>query len=184
MRIHLSPNRQFIVAIICALSISACGGGSSSESPNVAGATAEGVYAGSINGGASTAFQLLVLENGDFWSLYGTQTANSFIVAGFVQGSGVSNNGTFTSTNSRDFGLTPALAVNTNATYNPTLKAISGTLSAGGNSVTFNGGPIQGSPYDYNLPASLATASSLLNTTSLSGENVAINVAANGAFAA
>ena len=174
-----------VSVILCAIGLAACGGGGGGGggAPN-AGATAEGVYGGTLTGSTSSDFELLVLENGEFWSLYGTQTPTFFGVAGFVQGSGTSNNGTFTSSNTKDFGFTPALAGNTNATYNATAKTISGTVSGSSGTVGFSGGPIAGSLYDYNAPASLSTVVGLWSTTTLTGESVAVNISADGTFTA
>ncbi len=49
-----------------------------------------------MTGSSSRAFELIVLENGDFWTLYGTNTSSAFDVAGFIKGNGTSGNGSFT----------------------------------------------------------------------------------------
>ncbi|MDO9166102.1 MAG: hypothetical protein Q7U13_08345 [Rhodoferax sp.] len=170
---------------LSALTLVACGGGGGETSTAaVATPSAEGVYGGTLTGSTSSAFQMLVLENGDFWSMYGISTPTAFGVAGFVQGSGTSNNGTFTSANVKDFGFRPAAAGTASATYNATAGTISGTVSTTAGTVTFNGGPIAGSLYNYNTPASLATVSGSWSTTALTGEGVALNIASNGAFTA
>jgi hypothetical protein len=160
----------------------ACGGGGD-DAPSSA-PTAEGVYGGTLTGSTSSAFQLLVLENGEFWAMYGTRTPNFFGVAGFIQGSGTSNNGSFASSNTKDFGFSPALAGTTSATYNAGAKTITGTVASGSGSVGFTGGPIQGSLYNYDAPASLNTVSGPWSTTSLTGETVVINIAGGGSFTA
>src|SRR4051812_40897698 len=164
------------IAVLFSICLAACGGGGGGgdSPPAVSAATAEGVYGGTLTGSSSSAFQLLILENGDFWALYGTQTATAFGVAGFVQGSGTSNNGTYVSSNTKDFGFNPAVAGVTNATYNATNKTISGTVANPGGTVTFSGGPIAGSLYNYNAPASLSTVAGAWSTTALTGETVAI----------
>src|SRR4051812_11657057 len=47
---------------------------------------AQGFYTGTLTGSTSSQFQLLALENGDVWSLYGNPSGSSFAVRGFVQG--------------------------------------------------------------------------------------------------
>lgn len=186
--------------LLAPLALIACGGGDAAvcNNPNPAvcalvgsavvgsspGPSAEGVYSGTMTGSRSTAFEALVLENGDWWSVYGTKTSSIFSVAGFVQGSGTSNNGRFTSSNAKDFGFAPASAGTLNATYDATAKTISGTFSAGTQTGTFSGGPIAGSLYNYNTAAALTTVVGAWSTTSLTGEGVAINVASTGAFTA
>ena len=160
------------------------GGGGGGSSTPAAKPTAEGVYGGALTGSASTAFQLLVLENGEFWPMYGAMTASVFGVAGFFQSSGTSNNGAFTATDAKDLGVNPAVTSPISATYNATAKNISGTVFAPGGPVTFSGGPIAGSTYDYNAPAILTSVSGSWVTTSLTGGSVAVNIASTGTFSA
>lgn len=170
--------------LACTLLTGCGGGGGGSTTPITPGPSAEGVYGGTMTGSRSTAFETLVLENGEFWTAYGTQTATIFSVAGFGQGSGTSNNGSYTSSNAKDFGFTPAVAAALNATYDATAKTISGTYSVGTLTGTFSGGPIAGALYNYNTAAALTTVVGSWSTTSLTGEGVAINVASTGAFTA
>lgn len=171
------------IALASSILVTACGGGGgSSPAP---GPSAEGVYGGALTGSTSnTAFNLLVLENGEFWTLYGVQTATVFGVTGFAQGTGTSANGSFSSSNAKDFGYAPALAGSLTATYNATAKTITGTATAGTGTVGFSGGPITGSLYNYDTAASLTTITGAWTTTSLTGETVALNVAANGTYTA
>ena len=167
--------------LVGAMALSGCGGGDDSGSPS-AGPSAEGVYGGTLTDSTSNAFQLLVLENGDFWAVYATQASTLMEVAGFVQGSGTFSNGSFTSSNAKDFGFSPAVAATASARYDATAKTISGTLSSSARTVTFDGGPIAGSSYDYNAAASLTTLAGSWSTTSLTGETVALTISPAGAF--
>lgn len=176
-----------ILTVLLSAALGGCGGGGDSGGGSPAaipGPSAEGVYGGTLTGSRSTAFEALILENGDFWSVYGTQTSSAFSVAGFVQGSGTSNNGSFTSSNAKDFGFAPAVAGTVTATYDATAKTISGTTSAGTQTATFSGGPIAGALYNYNTAAALTTITGAWSTTSLTGEGVVINIASTGTFTA
>ena len=183
-----TKNKVFAISLLALAALAGCGGGGDSSTPVTAAPApipaAEGVFGGTLTGSTSRAFNLLVLENGDFWTLYGTQTANVFGIAGFVQGTGTSNNGNFTSSNAKDFGFSPAVSNTVNATYDPTTKTISGKAVAGTSTVTFTGGPVAGSLYDYNSPSSLTTIAGAWSTTSLTGDGVAINIASSGSFTA
>ena len=169
-----------MAAVASALLLVGCGGGGGDSTPAIVAVAAEGVYGGTLTGSRSSAFNLLVLENGEAWSIYGTQSATVFGVAGFVQGSGSSSNGSYSSANAKDFGFSPAVARSINATYNATAKTISGTTG----SVTFTGGPIAGTLYNYDTAASLSSVVGSWGTTSLTGESVALTVTATGAFTA
>ena len=177
-----SSNTLLALATAFCLTLVGCGGGGGSSPPP--GPSAEGVYGGTLTGSTSSNFQMLVLENDEFWAMYGTQTSSLFFVAGFLQGTGVSNNGTYTSSNVRDFGFNPARAGTANATYNATAKTITGSVAASAGTVTLNGGPIAGSLYNYNTPALLSSVSGSWALTALTGEGVSLNISAAGAFTA
>jgi len=153
-------------------------------------ASAEGHFSGTIAGGPNTAFELLILENGEFWSLYGRQTPAMFEVAGFVQGTGSFASGRFSSTDARDFGLAPAASVGMAADYRAIDRTISGTFTSTPiGTVAFRGGPVTWSTYNYSTPATLATVAgawtaSTLHPGATLNEPMSINIAANGAFTA
>lgn len=88
------------VSVISIAILAACGGGGSSNS--TAATSAEGLWNGTTSNGRTVSG--LVLDDGVFWVLYTSQT-NSNIIAGAVQGSGTSNNGSFASSNALDFNL-------------------------------------------------------------------------------
>jgi hypothetical protein len=176
------PSRALVAVTLC-VALLGCGGGGDDDSP-ATGPTAEGVYGGTLTGSPSRNFQLLVLENDEAWAIYGTQTSTSFLVAGFVQGVGASKSGSFTSSNARDFGFSPAASGTVNATYDAAAKTVSGLISGTAGNVTFNGGPVAGSLYDYNTPAQLSAAAGAWSLTALTGEDVSLNVSAAGALTA
>lgn len=173
-----------LATVFATLALVACGGGGGDAVPTPVATTPEGVYGGTLTGSTSSDFEALFLENGEFWTLYGASTPTVFGVAGFVQGTGTSNNGSYASANAKDFGFVPAVAGTLSATYNTVAKTIAGTFTTTLGAVTFSGGPIPDSLYLYDKPASLADVSGVWSTMSLTGESVAINVASNGAFTA
>lgn len=179
--IRILPRPPLLVA--CMMALAGCGGGGSDVAPTI-GPTAEGVYGGTLTGSASNAFQLLVLENGDFWAMYGTQADGVFGVAGFIQGSGTSTSGRFTSSSTEDFGFAPAMPGSTSATYDAAAKTIAGTFVAGGTSVAFSGGPIAGSLYNYNTPATLASIAGAWSIPSPLGQTNSLVIDATGALTA
>ena len=146
--------------------------------------SAEGAYGGTLTGSLSNAVRLLILENGDFYGIYGTETSTQFRVAGLVQGRGASNNGTYVSSDIKDFGVIPAASGVVTATYDSINNTITGTGTSGSLTYGFSGGPIAGSTYDYDKAASLTTISGSWSTSSLSGEGVSLTVAPNGSFTA
>lgn len=180
----MRPIQALQIALASLILIAGCGGGGDDSPPASAGPTAEGFYGGTLTGGTSSAFRLIVLENGEYWSLYGAQASTAFYVAGFVQGTGASNNGIFSSSNAKDFGFSPSVAGSVNATYNATAHTIAGSVSATAGTVTFDGGPIAGSTYNYNTAATVSAVSGAWTLTDLSGASLSLNIASNGAFVA
>lgn len=168
-------------------SLGACGGGGgggTTTTTSASGPTAEGVYGGTLTGSTSSAFQLLVLENGEYWAMYGNNSSSAFLVRGFLQGSGASNSGAFTSANAKDFGFAPALGGTVNATYNAAAPSISGSFAISGQTVGFNGGAIQGSTYNYAAAASLPSVAGSWSLVALNGEQITLVVQNSGAFSA
>ncbi|MEY4765555.1 MAG: hypothetical protein RI907_2228, partial [Pseudomonadota bacterium] len=114
--------RAYLPALV-SVSLVACGGGGGGDSNSAQptslamDAAAEGVYGGTLSGSTGSDFQMLVLEDGTIWALYGVQTASAFSVYGFVQGNGTFSGGKFSSSNIKDFGLSPAIAGTASGTY-------------------------------------------------------------------
>lgn len=85
--------------------LSACSGESgtsSSPPPTLAPSSAEGLWIGTTNTNRTVAG--LVLDDGAYWLLYSV-VANPSIIAGLVQGDSSAQNGTFISSNARDFSV-------------------------------------------------------------------------------
>lgn len=175
---------QSTIPGLCASLGTPLNGGVSGVVPVAPYIAAEGVYSGVLTGSKSSDFVSLILENGEYWTLYGINSATGFKIAGILQGSVTSSKGKFTSSDLKDFGFSPALAGTASASYETSTNTISGTATIGSTNIGFNGGPIAGSPYNYNTAASLATISGSWSTTILTGEGMTLNVAASGAFTA
>lgn len=171
--------RRLVVSLAAALLVAACGGGGGSDGP---GASAEGVYGGALTGSTSSYFQMLVLENDEFWVIYGAQSSGTFLIAGFIQGAGTSNSGSFTSSAMKDYGFLPPLAGTASASYSADAKTMSGTASFSGRNVGLNGGPIAGSLYNYGAAASLATISGTWNVGVNTGETASLAINGAGAL--
>jgi len=138
-------------------------------------ATVEGLWAGTT----STSALLLgfVLDDGTYYFIYSSPTN-----AGVVQGTAISSNGQFTSSNAIDINFAGTGVANAAVagTYVPR-SALNGTISEAGGTVTF------GALYSplYEQPANLAAAAGTYSGaagTSASGGNAVITLSATGAF--
>lgn len=145
-----------------------------------AASAAQGAYAGTASNGYE--HNTIILDDGQFYTLYGVTTNASFKAKGFLQGSGYVNNNRFSSPDLRDYIGGTATSGSFRASYSA--SNFSGTLTEGSASVTFTGAPINASVFDYNSAASLSTVSGVWNLTSIDGDPVALTVAANGSYTA
>lgn len=76
------------------------GGDSTTTPPSTSLGTAAGVWTGTVNTNRTETG--VVLSDGSYWFIYTVQN-NPSLIGGFIQGSGTSSNGVFTSSNARDF---------------------------------------------------------------------------------
>ncbi len=156
------------------------GGGDDSTSQQP-GATAEGVYAGTLTGSSYHHFKTLVLENDEYWTLYGEETNSFFSVFGFVQGSGQSHEGSYTVSDLRDYALSSTDSGSAVASYDAAARTFEGSYVVdGGAAIQFTGGPITDVAYDYDQTASMSTMIGQWLATNTKGEYVTFDVAADG----
>lgn len=181
------PSRTFFTrgAATALVLLSGCGGGGHTGSPaaNTA-ARAQGAYEGTLGGASLPSFQLLLLEDGTYYLLAGTGSVSTFVVEGFIQGSGTETSSTqFTSTNARDFSSLPSTAYNLSANYVADVS-ISGSFSAGGGGASgnFNGVPISTLVYDYNVTAQLSNVVGLWDVLVNGLVDSTLTVNANGTY--
>lgn len=179
------PNTALLSAggIFVSFSLIGCGGGGSSNSePSLTLPPAEnqGVYAGTTSNPSSPAFELLVLEDGSVWSIYGTQTSSAFMVQGFVQGQASFSAGKVTSSNIRDYGFYPAVAGQLTGTYDSAPSA-SGQITYSSGSVSFSAGAIARSTYDYQAAAQLSDVVGSWTVNLTTGEAASLTISNTGA---
>jgi hypothetical protein len=143
---------------------------------------AEGVFEGVASNGRYV--NSLVLENDQYYVLYGSVATGVFNVYGFVQGDGKSKNGNFTSTNLRDFYSNGIVATGSlQATYDPNVS-FNASVTEGATAVTFAGSPLKNSLYNYDVSANFTNIIGSWSLTDLSGSVVSFNIASNGTFVA
>lgn len=154
------------------------GGGGSSALPKFA----QGVYSGTITGGTYPQFQLLVLENEEQWSMYGTTSGSAFLVGGFVQGQGASSNGAMSVGNAMDFGFSPAKPSPMTGNYTASNSFLGTVTYAGPVTVALAGTPIVNPLYNYNTPASITDVQGPWSLTDLAGIPASVTIQMDGTF--
>lgn len=176
---------SFFSVAVAAL-VAACGGsGNDLATPVATADRPEGIYGGTLTGGASPDFRMLVLENGELWSFQGTETAPGYTIGRVVQGSLTVSGTTFFASNMREYdGVTLAPSGTAAGSFNKSAGTITGNTVIGGVTVSFSGAPIAGSLYDYDTPASLASFTGAWTLDSLDGDDITLNVTAGGVVTA
>lgn len=143
---------------------------------------AEGVYEGTASTGRY--INSLILENDQYYVLYGSKANGVLNVYGFIQGDGKSDNGNFTSTNLKDFYYDGTVESGSlRATYNVDVS-FGGSITEGASVGTFTSAPFQNSLYKYNVAPNLANIVGSWSLTDLSGSVVSFNISSNGTFIA
>lgn len=173
--------------------LAACGGGgggstttSASTAANTA-TKAEGFYSGSFSSTtfSNGVFQAIVLDNDEIWGFYGTQsTSGNTTVYGMIQGTGTSNNGSYSSSNLKDFYYTGATTTGTlSASYQQGVS-LNGSISANGQSASFTGSVPTSSTYNYNAAAKLSDITGAWTGTTLQGTVSSFTISSAGTFTA
>lgn len=192
----MNTNKLAAAGIMFSSLLAGCGGGASGGGASASAvpapvapaapvitASAEGVYEGTISNGRS--HTTLVLENDQYVTLYGnTISGGGLAVSGFIQGTGKSNNGSFSSTDLKDFFADgTSIGGTLSASYVPK-SSLSGSVTEGTSSVTFTAtSPLKNSLYTYDVAANLADVTGVWSLVDLQGTPVILNIAASGAFA-
>ena len=124
-----------LLGITLVLSASGCGGQTSDQTSALASAnTAEGLWAGTFNNRTLTT---AVLDDGTYYFFY-SSAVNPNQIAGVIQGTGTSNNGIFTSPNTKDFGIGVAVQDATISADAAARQFFNGSIAySGAGTVTF-----------------------------------------------
>jgi len=160
--------------------LAACGGGGSPGSPDTI--SAEGFYAGSnLGGGLATSFELLVLEDDEFWMLRGVTSSGGFSPMGALFGQGTSSGGKFTSAAAHVLPVGsgyPATAT-LSAAYVPQVS-IDGASVLFGTAFPFSGTAIGVPSYDYRAPARISTIQGVWQLFDFDHFSYTMTIAADG----
>ncbi len=138
----------------------------------------EGVWGGRFDKGVDPVYQALVQADGSLWIAYGKVAGDGLAVSGFMHGTGVGKNGTFISSELRNYGArstgSPALM---NAAFVPE-SSFHGSVINNVGTVAFNATP--GRTFNYNTPALPASIEGNWVMYQLNGTATTINITAAG----
>jgi hypothetical protein len=176
----MRKNMAYGSLLSAAMLLVGCGGGGG-DSPSNAGSP-EGLYEGTISNGLE--HNTVVLDDNRYYAIYGDETESGFVVAGLIQGSGVPNNGSFTSTDLRDYYFDGSVFTGTLSASYREGRSFNGSITEGGSTVTFTGTPPNDSEYNYDTTANLSNITGAWNLFTVQGETITLNIQTSGAFAA
>ena len=180
-----------ILAVALTLAVGGCAGESDSNPtptpsptpPAAAADSAEGLWPGSTD--TNRTIVGAVLDDNSYYVLY-SAPATPNVIAGFVQGTGTSNNGTFNSTNAKDFNVEGLHVLDATIAGNYVARqSLSGAVNYSGVMI-----PNFTSTFDHaydttpGLPSLAGTYTGNLGISSLGGPlaSASVTVAADGAF--
>lgn len=184
------PSRRF--SLLCTTAsvlmlLQGCGGGGNHNGPAAPQAShAQGAYEGTV--GTSARFQLLLLENGTYYMLFGTGSGSAFVPQGMVTGTGTeTSSSVYAATNTyTPPAPAPSSTIELTADYVADVS-FSGTLriaTGGGAGATqsFSGAPISATLYHYSTAAQLAdvTGTWAVSVGGITDSTMTVN--ATGAF--
>jgi len=171
--------------------VSCGGGGGDVVGTPSSGPTAEGYYAGDlvvtefpaqpgnpVLPGSSTDFQMLVLENGQFWTFYGTPSGTALSVEGFAQGTGTSNGSLFLASGVKNFPKPPSVGGSAiaSASYNATAKSLSGSITDSTTTSTLTSVAQGAQAYNYASAAALSSLTPGWTVRGLNGDELTLTV--------
>ena len=175
-RISIDAIPVILLQLLLLAGCAGSGGGIGQKSPA---ANPAGLYFGTLSSGFI--HNTLVLENGQYYVLYGVSTTASLKLAGFVQGSGTINKGSFDSKDMKDFFWDGSVTGGTlNAAY--TGNTFNGTLAKRTLDVSLASAPLESTSYNYGKAANLPDIAGGWTLTTLAGTAATLSVDPSGTF--
>jgi len=126
--------------------------------------------------------QMLALENGIVWGMYGRTVNGTFLVAGMLNANGAATNGSYAATDLRDYyytGQTTAGTVSASYTGAGTWNGSAIYPSA---AVSFTTQKVAASYYNYDTQAQLSAIAGSWSGTDLSGDPATVVISSTGAI--
>jgi len=164
-------------------SLMGCGGGGGSSAtttpPAPVIAKAQGLFQGTTSAG--TSLEGIVLDDGSFWGLYGTQSGNSLLINGFDTGQVTSSNNAFSMTYT-DFPNPGGSSIQGSGSGTYTTTSLTGSITENGITQSFSLTSPQTTAYIYNTPAVISTVTGTWSGSLLDGETGTVTVMADGTF--
>lgn len=179
-----------VVAGMLAAFLGGCGGGgsptggefveASTTTSSLPSGAAEGLYAGTASNGRH--FNTLVLENNQYYIIYGALSGEDFGTEGVITGTGQAANGGFTSADLKDFAaIGLPISGTLTGTFTPGVN-FSAVVVTSGTAITYAGAAPDRAVYNYDTPARLTDIAGPWSMTAATGLSASLNIAATGSY--
>lgn len=140
---------------------------------------ATGAYRSSLSGSGNTHLDMHVLDNDEYYAIYGSQKASHFLMTNFINGTGFSGATAFTSSTMKDFGSNPPSGGSVNASYTPGVNMVGAIGTVGGN-VNINATSAAIVPvYTYATPTAISELAGTWRMTERGGNLTNVTVTGN-----
>ncbi|MDB5771249.1 MAG: hypothetical protein JWM42_1623 [Burkholderia sp.] len=143
-----------------------------------------GLHAGSLTNGLSNGLShaMFVLDDEEFYIMYGIPAGRDLYAVGFFQGDGALNNGSLSAPDVRDYSTTGTVQSGSlSASFKPGVS-LNGSVTSGSSTLTFTSAPPPGSPYNFHAAANPANITGAWNIRGMQGMAVVLSIGTNGAF--
>jgi hypothetical protein len=139
----------------------------------------DGLYIGIMSNGYI--HNTFLLENGQYYVLYGVSTTPALKVAGFVQGSGTLNDGIFSSKDLKDF-FWDGSVFNGSLSASYSSNTFNGTITKANSTIALAGEPPAVAYFNYNEAPNILAIAGDWKLTSMAGASTTMSINSNGTF--
>jgi hypothetical protein len=170
--------KQFLT-IVATCALAACGGGGGGGGTDAPAVQKYGVFAGTSSAGFDT--EMIALENGEVWGLYGRAVGGNSFIFGMYQSVGSVSGNSYTASNLKDFYYNGVVTPGSvNATFNGS-NAWSGTLAFPSQNITYSFAREVAATYNYDKAATLSDVAGNWSGHVLDGTAATVSISSNGA---
>jgi len=177
MEIEMFKQFKLVLGAAVAATMVACGGGSDSGTTTAAAIRADGLWTGLTSTGA--VINTLILENNEFWALFGTSQSGYLYVQGFDQGTGTLTGTSFAGSVREYYPNKSSQTGTFSATLTPGVS-LNGSVTSTAGTSTFTQVPFNSSLYVYDKPASIADITGTWNGAFLDTTSGTVTISATG----
>lgn len=179
----MKTNFKYVLATCAVACLTACGGGgggggTTSAATPVTNSVLQGVWTGTSSSGY--ALNILSLENGETYAMFGTNAGGVFAVAGFDEVA-ISVNGSAITGSLHEYDYTSSTYTGNLTGTVTTGTSLSGSTTFSSNVTrTFTATPISASSFNYSLPAAIVDVSGNWTGTMLNGTSATLSISSTG----